>query len=347
MKDEKAIMSGIIMIILFAVTGAYLLGTIITRDNAKGVQNQEKKTVTTARPHAGPDSPVAEVGGVSIPRWMFENAYRDRVRSEERRSGPLSTDAAGRIRSEIMDNLISMELLAQEAGRTGIVMSPGAGELRLRIVERSFKDKASFETALHDAGMDRERYRSVWQQQALVNRYVDEHIKPGVKVTEQDIRRLYEEEKTRFTSPEQIRASHILIKTEKDTDPAKARAAAEKLLLRLRQGEDFAGLARENSACPSAKDGGDLGWFERGKMDKAFEQAAFSLKPGELSAVVEGKAGFHIIRNDGFKPAQMPTYEELRPELERIVTEASVKAALDEHIAQLKNRVTIKIYQKG
>lgn len=91
-----------------------------------------------------------------------------------------------------------------------------------------------------------------------------------------------------------IRASHILVKT---------REKAEEILEELKMGADFVKLAREHSECPSKKRGGDLGRFNKGKMVKSFERAAFALKKGQISDVVQTQFGYHIIRrtNDAGK----------------------------------------------
>lgn len=86
---------------------------------------------------------------------------------------------------------------------------------------------------------------------------------------------------------ERVRASHILVPTEKD---------AEKILAELKKGKDFAELAKKYSKCPSSKNGGDLGFFGRGQMIKEFENAAFSLNSGEISKPVKTKFGYHIIK---------------------------------------------------
>lgn len=85
----------------------------------------------------------------------------------------------------------------------------------------------------------------------------------------------------------QVKASHILVKTESE---------ARKILEDLKKGADFAKLAKEKSQCPSKKRGGNLGWFGRGKMVPEFEKAAFSLKKGELSDIVKTQFGYHIIK---------------------------------------------------
>ena len=87
--------------------------------------------------------------------------------------------------------------------------------------------------------------------------------------------------------PNQVHCSHILVKTEQE---------AKAVLERLNKGEKFANIAREVSCCPSAKRGGDLGTFTRGKMVKEFETAAFTLEKGQISPVVKTKFGCHIIK---------------------------------------------------
>jgi len=126
---------------------------------------------------------------------------------------------------------------------------------------------------------------------------------------ETELREYYNKNKDRYTDPEKIHARHILIRPdmkEKDRDAAK-KAAVEKargLLKRIKAGEDFSRIAKENSGDPgSAKKGGDLGWFPRGVMMKAFEDAAFALKPGEVSGIVETPFGAHIIKLEGRKKA--------------------------------------------
>ena len=87
--------------------------------------------------------------------------------------------------------------------------------------------------------------------------------------------------------PDTIHCAHILVKSEKE-----AQAAME----RLKNGEKFANVAKEISLCPSAKRGGDLGTFGRGKMVREFEQAAFALQKGQISPIVKTKFGYHILR---------------------------------------------------
>jgi peptidyl-prolyl cis-trans isomerase D len=142
-----------------------------------------------------------------------------------------------------------------------------------------------------------------------------------ITVPEAELRSYYDQNKSRFGREEQRRASHILFTageggTAKDKDGA--RKVAEEVLAKVRANPgDFAKLAKQYSKDPgSAANGGDLGLFGRNMMVKPFEEAAFSLKEGEISNVVESDFGFHIIRVTEIKPAQIKPFEEVRGEIE-------------------------------
>jgi peptidyl-prolyl cis-trans isomerase D len=136
-----------------------------------------------------------------------------------------------------------------------------------------------------------------------------------VELTEEDLRAAYEEERARFETVEERRASHILIEVPDGEDDA-ARATAESVVTRLRNGEDFAAVAAEVSADAGTKaQGGDLGWIARGMLAGPFEDALFALQVGELSAPVRTDFGFHIIRFDELRAGEQQPFEAVREEL--------------------------------
>jgi peptidyl-prolyl cis-trans isomerase D len=161
-------------------------------------------------------------------------------------------------------------------------------------------------------------------------------IKLGEKVvfTDKEIADFYKQKlNTLFSYPERVRAQHILIAVAPDA-PAqareKAKAKAESILKQLDRGADFSKLAAQYSDDPGSRDhGGDLGFFERGQMIKPFEDAAFSLKPGQLSAVVGTRFGYHIIKVNEVKPAHTDTLAEAKPRIvESLRARAGQKAAI-------------------
>ena len=148
-----------------------------------------------------------------------------------------------------------------------------------------------------------------------------ESVKKSINVSEQDVKTYYDQNAARLSGTEERQASHILITAPKDApaaDREKAKARARDLLAAVRKAPDtFADLARKNSQDPgSAPSGGDLGFFARGAMVKPFEDAAFAMKKGDISDVVESDFGFHIIKLVEIKAPKQRSFEELRAGIE-------------------------------
>ncbi len=165
-----------------------------------------------------------------------------------------------------------------------------------------------------------DRYRTPTTVRARYVAYRPDEFAAQVEPTDGEIAEYYELHKEdRFTEPEQVRARHILVKLAPDaTDEAKAaaRKKAEDLLARVKKGEDFAALATANSDDPgSARSGGDLGLFPRGRMAPTFEDAAFALQPGAMSDVVETSFGFHVIKVEEHRPGGTKPLDVVRDEV--------------------------------
>jgi len=141
-------------------------------------------------------------------------------------------------------------------------------------------------------------------------------------VTPDEVRRFYDQNIDMYRTPEQVRASHILFKTA-GKDEAAVRAQAEDVLKQVKNGGDFAALARKYSEDEGSKDkGGDLDYSARGRMVPEFETAAFSMKPGETSDLVKSEFGFHIIRVTDHKAETTRSLDEVRPQVqERLLAE--------------------------
>lgn len=135
-------------------------------------------------------------------------------------------------------------------------------------------------------------------------------------------RERYEVEKDMYKYPEAIRSAHILFRVDAEDErfsEGKARDEAEKVLAEMKNGGDFAALAKKYSADPgSAKNGGELpGWAERGHLVPPYEKAAYTLKPGEVSGLVRSRFGYHIIKLIDYRPAGVRPYEEVKAQIEQ------------------------------
>ncbi len=171
-----------------------------------------------------------------------------------------------------------------------------------------------------------------------------EVLKKDVKVSEEDLRKYYTENEKRYTAPEERRASHILIKAEKgmsQADRDKAKAKAEALLAEVRKNPpSFVELARKNSEDPgSAEKGGDLDFFGRGAMVKPFEDAAFALKPGETSGLVQSDFGYHIIRVTEARGGGKRSFDAVRPEIENEIRTQLAQKRYSEAAVEFTNMV--------
>jgi peptidyl-prolyl cis-trans isomerase D len=143
-------------------------------------------------------------------------------------------------------------------------------------------------------------------------------VSQSIVVSDEELRRLYDQNKDNFRVPDRASVRHILLKTtgKSKEEVAKLKTKADGLLQQLRQGADFADLAKKNSEDPgSAVKGGELGWIVRGQTVKAFEDAAFSLKPKELSNVITTEYGFHIVQVMEREQAHLKPFEEVKTQL--------------------------------
>ncbi len=168
-----------------------------------------------------------------------------------------------------------------------------------------------------------------------------EDIAGSIEVDESAVQERYEARKINYTTPEQRKARHILIQVPADSDEeivAAAKQKAEDLLARVRKGEDFAELAKTESDDPgSAPQGGDLGFFGRGIMDPAFEEAAFALGKGEISELVHSSFGFHIIKLDDVRGGTVKSFDEVKDEIRKEIQKERAEQQYYDMAEQLAN----------
>jgi len=163
-----------------------------------------------------------------------------------------------------------------------------------------------------------------------------EQLLSKAEVTDAQVTDFYEKNIERFKVKEQIKARHILIKIAPDAsaeETEKARGEILEILKKVKSGSDFAELAKKFSQGPSNSMGGDLGWFGHGSMVKAFEDAAFALKPGEVSEPVRTRFGFHLIKIEEYKPARTKKLAEVKEGIEKGLRIGAYPDLLEKEVA--------------
>lgn len=168
----------------------------------------------------------------------------------------------------------------------------------------------------------------------LASQYLIDEVVGKINVTENEIKLYYKMHGDEFRTPEMVRVRHILVifdKSGSEDLKKKTKEKAEAILKRVKAGEDFAKLASEYSDDAASKSkGGDMGFFPKGRMIPDFEKAAFSLKPGEVSDVVETQIGFHIIKSEEKKESVLEPYESIKDKVRDKVFAEFKKARVDE-----------------
>jgi peptidyl-prolyl cis-trans isomerase C len=178
--------------------------------------------------------------------------------------------------------------------------------------------------------------------------YLKKEVTNKVEVSEEDIKAYYESHKDEFKTPEMVKSRHILIKTDpsaSDNDKKKAKEKAEEILKKIKAGEDFAKLASDVSDDAGSKPkGGELGFFPKGRMVKSFEDAAFSLKPGEVSGIVETQFGYHIIKVDEKKEPGTEPFDTAKEKIKQKLLQERTKTKVTEFIEKAMKEANIEVY---
>ena len=182
----------------------------------------------------------------------------------------------------------------------------------------------------------------------LANEYIKREITGKIAISNDEKKKYYDAHKEDFAVPETVKVRHILIRTEQNAtedNKKKAKQKAEDILRRLTSGEDFAKVASEVTEDPSTKaSGGDLGFFPRGRMVKSFEDAAFSLKPGEISGIVESPFGYHIIKSEEKKPPHTESYEEASENIQQRLLQEKSKTKINEFMEKATKDAGVEVY---
>ncbi len=234
-----------------------------------GCQSKSTQEGKKAQPAGG--QTVAEVNGAVITTGDFKKEVENLPPYLQ----PMAQSPEGK--KELLDTMIIREIIMQQAKKDGLDKSQEIAdkmeELKKRVIIEAFlKKKVEAQTTISDA----------------------------------DLQKFYDQNKDKLKTGEQVRASHILVKSEKE---------AQDILSQIKNGGNFEQLAAKYSIDAAKAKGGDLGWFSKGSMIPDFEKVAFAMKEGEISGVVKTQFGYHIIKLTGKRPAGIPPFAEVKEQL--------------------------------
>lgn len=304
-------------------------------------------SVKPAEPAQNVPDIVAKVNGTAIKAVDLRRAKKVMLSGQPGMQIP--PDRQKEFDQQALSQLISAELLYQAGQKMAAKDIEKQVDDKLAQSKARFPKAEDFAKAIKELEMDETELRDYTRRDLIITNFIEQTIVPKVTVTEEESKKFYDQNPDKFNRAETVRASHILLGVDAKAsaeDKKKAREKAEKLRKDLAGGADFAALAKENSTCPSSQQGGDLGFFGKGQMVPAFEKAAFALKPGEVSDIVETQFGYHIIKLMEKKPVETVPFKDVRPRIEEFLKGQKVSAAVNDFLTAAKKTATIEMFLK-
>lgn len=242
------------------------------------------KKEETAKPESKPSGPVlAEVAGSPI----TVDAFQKEMDNLPPYLQPMTETAEGK--REMLETMIIRELIMQEAAKEGMENSP---EVKEKLEEL--------------------------KKRIMVEAYLKKKVDALANISDDEMKKFYEQNRAKFKTADQVKASHILVKSEKE---------ATDLLAKVKAGDNFEELAKKHSTDGAATKGGDLGWFSKGSMIPEFEKVVFGMKENQISDIVKTKFGYHIIKLTGKRPAGERTFDEVKEQIKTSMLPAKQQEA--------------------
>lgn len=250
---------------------------------------------------------IAEVNGVGITYNQWQNTFLNAIsRYDDKTLSSMDQSLINSFKKNILEQIINYELLFQQAEKEKVKISQSNINLEIDKIKDNFSTPEEFNEVLKANKITLTQLKDDIKRQLMI-KYILEEAVSKINITDDNLIEYYNKNQESFFEPEKVHARHILVETEEE---------AKNIIYQLKEGIiDFAELAKEKSICPSAEKGGDLGFFARGQMVKEFEDAAFSLKPGEISEIVKTEFGYHIIKCEEKKEEHSPSFEEVKDQI--------------------------------
>lgn len=285
---------------------------------------------------------VAKVNGTTIHSTEYDTIFSQTKKQYASRFGIDFASDQGKqiekdIRKGIVDQLVDRQLILNEAAARNVQITDAQIEEKLAEIKKGFPDEAAFTKTLEDNGMKLADLQTRVKE-GLTVEAVTAAVTKEIAVTDEDVKKYYDENKTLFNKPEEVNARHILIKDEKK---------AKDVLAQLQKGGDFAALAKEHSEDPgSGAQGGDLGFYGRGRMVPEFEKSAFTLKKDELSGLVKSQFGYHILKGGEHHQARTQPFDEVKAEIKDRLLKERQQAEFGKWLAAQKEKAKVE-YKTG
>lgn len=278
-----------------------------------------------------PDVVVAKGKGIEVKRSQLDDAMVSIKSAFAARGQDLPPDEMHRLEQQVLDRLIQIQILLGKATDGDKAAGKESCAKRFDAIKARAGTEEAFNRQLISVGTSQAELKTKMTEESVAQAVLERELK--INVTDDDIKKFYDDNPSKFEQPEMVRASHILLSTRDpetnkdlpDDQKAAKRKKAEDVLKRARAGEDFAKLAREYSEDPGSKDKGGEYQFARGQMVAEFESTAFSLKTNEISDIVTTQFGYHIIKLSEKIPAKKVELAKVSPDVKEYLKQQQMQ----------------------
>ena len=290
---------------------------------------------------------AARVNGIDITVEELDARVESARLQSAAQGSSITEENIDEFRFQVLENIIENRLLFDYAVKNGYSVEDEVVSSQVTQIKGQFGSAEEYKAALEAQGMSEESLVEEVRKGLAIERMLEAESATETSVSDEDIKEFYDENPDYFKEQESVTASHIIVRAEPDaSDEAKqeAREKIEAIRQEIVDGADFAEVAREKSEGPSAPSGGSLGTFTRGQMVAPFEDAAFSLEPGELSEIVLTDFGYHIILVEEKQSGEIQPLDEVSDRIREYLTRLSEQQETGKLVAELIDKAIIEYF---
>jgi peptidyl-prolyl cis-trans isomerase SurA len=298
---------------------------------------------------------IARVNNQIITRTEFQRS-KEQLRQEAQQQDPAHADKiVAEKDKDVLRDLIDQQLLLEKGKDLGITadteLIKKLDEMRKEMNLDTMED---LEKAATSQGVSFEDFKQNMRNQIITQQVIGKEVGSRMSISKEEEQQFYEQHKSDLEQPERIKLSEILVFTEKknsndtstdDQRIAAAQAKASDLLAQIRKDAKFEDIAKKYSDGPSAAQGGDLGYFNRGALAKELEDKTFSMKAGDVSDIIRTKQGFVILKVTEHQQAGIPPFIQIEPRVQDAIYMQKLQPALRAYLTKLREEAFIDIKQ--
>jgi peptidyl-prolyl cis-trans isomerase C len=320
--------------------------------------NRPTAAPSAVRPLEGlfPDEVVCQGTGVDVRRSQLDKAMLQFKANATARGQTVPDSKRAELEALMLDKLVLTQLLLGRATPEDKTKAQAMADKFAADAREQAGSPEAFDRQLIAMGFTLAEFQAQILERAICEEIVDRELKRKVQITEEQVKKYYDDNTAKLQRPEMVRASHILLATRdavtreevSDAKKKEKRELIDKLLERARKGEDFAALAREFSDDPGSRERGGEYTFARGQMAPEFEKAAFALQTNQISDVVTTQFGYHIIKLSQRIPAEQLELAKVGKEIQDMLARQEVQEKLlPEFLKKIKQDAQLKYLNGG